>query len=86
MFFYRHSIRINEVNVFKSKNNKFTRPDGRLQILYTESEQDYKLYQAVPLGITHSKYLCSSKSAKNEYTLRIGHKKTYQEFYIPVCT
>jgi hypothetical protein len=35
---------------------------------YTESEQDYKLYKAVPLGITHSKHLYSSKSAKNEYT------------------
>ncbi len=34
---------------------------------YTESEQDYKIYKAVPLGITHSKHLCSSKSAKNEY-------------------
>ncbi len=41
--------------------------------VYTESEQDYKLFKAVPLGITHSKHLCSSKSAKNEYnTLQIS--------------
>jgi hypothetical protein len=37
--------------------------------IYTESEKDYKLYKAVPLGITQSKQICSSKSAKNEYNL-----------------
>ncbi len=36
---------------------------------YTESEQDYKFYDAVPLGITHSWQICSSKSAKNEYII-----------------
>ncbi len=41
-----------------------------LYLCYTESEQDYKLYKAVPLGITHSKHLCSSKSAKNEYKFK----------------
>jgi len=37
------------------------------KLIYSESEQEYKLYLAVPLGITHSKHLCNSKSAKNEY-------------------
>jgi hypothetical protein len=47
--------------------------------LYTESEQDYKLYKAVPLGITHSKHLCSSKSAKNEYKYSAGINCLYTE-------
>ncbi len=34
---------------------------------YTESEQVYGFYVAVPLGITHSKQLSFRKPTKNEY-------------------
>jgi hypothetical protein len=39
--------------------------------IYTESEQVYEFYVAVPLGITHSKQLSFRKPAKNEYRKNI---------------
>ncbi|MBM3403780.1 MAG: hypothetical protein FJY10_02685 [Bacteroidetes bacterium] len=40
---------------------------GLIFLVYTESDQVYGFYVAVPLGITHSKQSCFRKPAKNEY-------------------